>query len=372
MSRTINTVSWHLNVLFVLFSLLFSISCKSHSTSPGTFPGETNNAWELKYQLANGMTIDVFIPADYDENKTYPLLILNDGEQMFGNGSWSLDLKLNELIRNGDIEPIIAVAIYSNGSRNNWYIPYEDSWITQNWGAYSPQAHQYASDVINVVLPFVEELFPYNKDRVGILGASLGGLVSTWMGLKYPDTITYSASLSGSFWVADYRIFTEVSESYRADNRFWFDIGTAEWNYYVPLYSSLDQAGVKPGLQNFYYEVPDAQHTPIDWMNRIHHPLKIFFGHSDFNEIEAMEVVLECIPSQSVPGRKFRRLNPIVTLSSGVKYSLAHTATYSVLDGEAELGSEGSFRNNPETIVKILIQYQSLSQQVVIPIGWCE
>lgn len=69
-----------------------------------------------------------------------------------------------------------------------------------------------------------------------------------------------------------------------------------------------------PSERNFYYEVPGVRHTPSDWMSRIHLLLKAFFG----TKPESMEVVLECIPSQSIPGLQFRRMNPIVTLTNGI------------------------------------------------------
>ncbi|WP_428235009.1 hypothetical protein [Gracilimonas sp.] len=191
------------------------------------------------------------------------------------------------------------------------------------------------------------------------------------MGLKFPDKVKYSAGLSGSLWVADYSIFSEVEGSYDSEQKFWFDIGTNEWNYYVPLYTELDQHGVKPGENSFYYEVPNAAHVPSDWLQRIHLPLLAFFSPKTNPVPESLEVVIECIPSQSTPGRHFRRLNPIITLTNEVKYSLAHTASYSVLSGDAELGSEGSFRNNPQTEIEILVEYDSLSEAADIPVGWC-
>ncbi|MCP9290582.1 alpha/beta hydrolase [Gracilimonas sediminicola] len=317
------------------------------------------------------MVIEVFVPEDYDPDSTYPLLLLNDGEDMFGGGSWGMDRVLQRLISDQKIKPVIAAAIYNQGQRMNWYIPYEDRWITTNWGPYTPSASGYAQDIFDYVIPYMDEHFSVDTSEVAIMGASLGGLISTWMGLKFPEKIKYSAGLSGSLWVADYSIFSEVEGSYDSGQKFWFDIGTTEWNYYVPLYTELDKHGVTPGENSFYYEVPNAAHVPSDWLQRIHLPLLAFFSPKTNPVPESLEVVLECIPSQSTPGRHFRRLNPIITLTNGVEYSLAHTASYSVLSGDAELGSEGSFRNNPQTEIEILVEYDSFSEAVDIPVGWC-
>ena len=317
------------------------------------------------------MVIDVYVPNNYSPDLSYPLLLLNDGEQMFGSSSWNMDQILQRLISDGEIKPVIAAAIYSQGQRNNWYIPYEDRWITLNWGPYKPSASNYAQDIFDTVIPFLNENFAIDTAEVGILGASLGGLVSTWMGLKYPEKIKYSAGLSGSLWVADYSIFNEVEGPYNSGQKFWFDIGTNEWNYYVPLYSELDRKGVEPGANSFYYEVPDGKHLTIDWIQRVHLPLKLFFGTDEDPEPKTLEVVLECIPSQSSPGTYFRRFNPIVTLSNEVTFSLAHAAEYTLINGDVELGSEGSFRNNPAVESEVLIEYKDLSEVVTLPKGYC-
>ncbi len=358
-------------LLTLLISYLFlsSGSCSENPSSPNC----DNKVCEeriIYHELNNGMHVQVYTPPDYDKNKTYPLLLINDGETAFANDAYNLALKLDQLIESGLIEPIIAVAIHSSGNRNNWYIPYEDPWITNNWGPYEPQAEKYAEEIFNHVIPSLKLEYKFDEDEIGILGTSLGGLISTWLGLTYPDKIKYSASLSGSFWIADYKIFEEVRDSYNNEQKFWFDIGTGEWNYYVPLFQELELAGVTPGKHSFYYEVPEGTHTIADWLKRIHYPLILFFG-SDTYEPKSMEIILECIPSQSDPRRKFKRMNPLITLTNNVTYSLAQTASYTFQSGEIELGSEGSFQNNPDVESEVLVEFEIFSKVVTIPKEYC-
>ncbi|GAB5407953.1 MAG: hypothetical protein BalsKO_03180 [Balneolaceae bacterium] len=336
--------------------------------------GTCNSKEIIQCSLTNGMIIELILPPDYNDSTSYPIMLFNDGETVFSGSGLNAKFTIDKLIKEKSIKPIITVAVYASGKRNNLYIPYDDDWITRNWGAYKPQAEQYYSEIINVLIPFIDERFSIDKNEIGIGGVSLGGLVSTWMGLKYPEKIKYSASLSGSFWVDDYRIFNEVRElGYNFGNKFWFDIGatTGEWNYYVPLYSKLDSVGVTPGEQSFYFEEKDAEHIFPDWRKRLELPLKIFFGTTDL-EAEKMNVVLECIDSSSTLGLRFRRMNPIITLSNKAKFSLAHAATYKLLSGNGLLGSEGSFANDSGDELKVLIEYKEFSEQVTIPSGFCQ
>jgi enterochelin esterase-like enzyme len=354
------------HLLWILILIWISaVSCVSEIS--GQVPERVE-----KHSLPNGLTIDVYLPPGYDKEIGYPVLIFNDGEFIFDQNAWNMSPLLDQLIISKEINPIIGIAVHTGGKRNDWYIPYQDLWIQQNWGEYTPSAHKYAEQLLEEVIPFVQQHYSVNDSETGIIGASLGGLISTWTGIHYPEHFKYSASLSGSFWVDDHHIFDEAADVTDHGQTYWFDIGTGEWNYYVPLFRILDDVGFRPGSRNFYYEVPNGKHIASDWLNRIEIPLKVFYGTDPDPLPEALNVHLECIPSKSVPGKKFRRLNPVVTLSNGVKYSLAHTASYTVIQGEVEIGTDGSIQNNPNTLAEILVKYGSLSGKIAIPYGWCK
>ncbi len=354
----------YLSLLLLL--IVFCISCTNTGTDSNSNAGDIQ-----RIELSDGIILDVFIPANFSSTQSYPLLLLNDGEIMFGSSNLRMDEIIQLMIDDEQIEPIIAVAIHESGNREDWYMPYEDQWITDNWGDYEPKADFYAQTIFETIIPRIEAEYNIDKEEVGILGVSLGGLVSTWMGLQYPEQIKYSAGLSASLWAGDYEIFNDVDLSYDLGQKFWFDIGTAEWNYYVPLYQALDSAGLEPGVQSFYLEVPDGGHNRNSWVARIHQPLQVFYGLEEDVAPVRMEVVLECIPSVTTPGLNFRRMNPIITLSNGVNYSLAHAANYTLLSGSAQLGSDGSFISDPNSASRVLIEYKEFSQSLILPQGWC-
>ncbi len=352
---------------FLLFMIWVVCSSCMHDVM-SQVPGQVHRT-----QLEAGVLIDIYTPPEYSERRDYPLLLLHDGEVIFDKNNWNLASVLDDLIVRKRIEPIIAVAIHHQGKRNDWYIPYEDPWIRRNWGSYTPSSDEYARLILQDVIPYLESEYHITKGRTGVMGFSLGGLISTWLGVHFSDEFKYSASLSGSYWVSDHQLFNEAKAGpiENSGQIYWFDIGTDEWNYYVPLYKILDDQGFEAGEQSYYYEVPGGQHSSPYWLNRLQIPLTLFYGTEKNSEPQSMDVHLQCIPSQSVPGRKFRRLNPVVSLQHGIKYSLAHKATYTVTVGDIQLGSEGSFSNNPEIDSEVLVEYGALSSRVAIPQGWC-
>lgn len=357
------------SIIRVILSLLLALvlqGCKGSPAASVQTEGEIHT-----YEVGTGITIEVYTPEGYRPENRYPVALFNDGEQLFSSSGWNLARTLDGLIDQDEIEPVIAVAIHAEGNRLDWYTPYEDPWITNNWGNYTPQAEIYAGIIMEEILPFIKDEFAIDETRVGIFGASLGGLFATWMGLHYPEVVTYSAGLSPSFWVAGHAIFEDLGSGYSSNHKFWFDIGTAEWNYYVPLYRALDQEGMTPGKNSFYYEVPDAEHSVSYWSERVRLPLKIFYGPPNPSP-RSMEIVLECIPSQSRPGVFFRRMNPIITLSNDVRFSLAHRANYELLNGGGELGSEGSFRKDEGQSMEVRVTYRDFEQLVEIPKSFCE
>jgi hypothetical protein len=133
--------------------------------------------------------------------------------------------------------------------------------------------------------------------------------------------------------VQDFAIFQRTDEIQRP-MQIWFDVGTREWNYYVPFQERLLDDGWSYGQSLWYYEVKDGAHTASDWTKRIRFALRALFGSAD-DAIQKINVELEVFPSQTQKGVFFQRVNPVVTCANGLKYSLASAATYQVLDASA-------------------------------------
>ncbi len=347
--------------LLALLALVF-LSCSNQKPDP--IPSITGQITSLTVE---GYRLEIFTPESYSTSKQYPVVYFNDGQSLF-EGGWRLDELLNQLIETDQIEEIIVVGIYSDGNRTLNYTPYNDAWMSVNWGLTEPLAAEYTADVIEHIIPLIDKQFSTHADKSNraFMGASLGGLQATWAAVNYPDHFSMIAAFSPSFWVGDYEVFNE-DFSKSKDLKIWFDIGTAEWNYYVPLQSKLIAAGYEYGREAFYYEIPGGTHDVGSWKERAQYPFIAFFGKDqDFTPLE-MEVHTEVIPSQSRPGNFFLRINPIITTQNGIRYSLAEAATYTLENPEAgTLLADGRFGFSKEEDLRVKVQYNGLEQLHII------
>lgn len=75
----------------------------------------------------------IYLPPDYEQSEQrYPVLYMNDGQNLFDASitgqEWNADETTQQLILNGEIEPIIIVGIASTADRFEEYTPTRQEW----------------------------------------------------------------------------------------------------------------------------------------------------------------------------------------------------------------------------------------------------
>lgn len=325
-----------------------------------------------------GRDLTVYLPAGHDSVqkqglKRFPTVYFYDGQTAFS--SMNIAETLDEYIATKRIEPMIVVGVHSSTARTSETVPYTDAWITANWGVYSPNARAFAETLRDRVIPAIEAQYfaDASAEKRAIMGFSLGGLFAAWCGLNFRDTFGAAVAFSPSFWVADEKFFEEAKTSPHAPRSLRFDVGatTGEWNYYVPLIQILKDKGLKYGENLSYYEDPKGRHDAASWQERL--PDALLWSNRTFRQtplqdsIITWRVEIEVIQSASTPGRFFQRLNPIVTTQSGLRYSLATEASYTLLNpNDGALASDGRFQFTGTNDLRVEIRYKHLSTQVII------
>ncbi|MEZ5425356.1 MAG: glycoside hydrolase family 15 protein [Pyrinomonadaceae bacterium] len=129
----------------------------------------------------------------------------------------------------------------------------------------------FADFVALEIVPAVEKKYfsvvKTGRENRALLGASLGGITSVWIGLRHPDKFARIGGQSSSFWVDDKRVVKELEKLDPAKNRFtfYFDDGILEevddtWE----VAEILEKKGFK-----VTFAVAETGHNWTSWRDRL-------------------------------------------------------------------------------------------------------
>jgi len=146
-----------------------------------------------------------------------PLLVVYDGADYLKRGK--LNIIADNLIARGRVRPF-AMALVPNG-RQARTLEYACSDVTLGF-------------LMEKVLPLAREhlnLSPFDGGAYGVLGASLGGLMALYTGIRLPGVFGKVLSQSGAFRIAEHEfVLTElVCHLPRPALQVWMDVGRFEW-----------------------------------------------------------------------------------------------------------------------------------------------
>ena len=152
-------------------------------------------------QLNKTRKIWALLPHDYDKSsESYPVMYLQDAQNLFNEnakyGNWEIDKKL-AVMSEYKIGKIIIIAI--EHAEQDRIKEYNVGKTVLGKG----QGKKYIRFVTETLKPFVDSNFRTKKERefTGIGGSSMGGLVSIFSGLLYPEVYGKLMIFSPSLWV---------------------------------------------------------------------------------------------------------------------------------------------------------------------------
>ncbi len=231
----------------------------------------------------------VYLPPDYnDTHCAYPVLYLHDGQNLFdpatafAGNDWGLDDLAEELIQSGQIEPLIIVGIYNAGEKRMA----EYTHVRDRRGR-GGRARAYGKFLVEELKPFIDGEYRTLGDpaNTGLGGSSLGGLVTLYLGLHYPDTFGKLIIMSPSVWWANRAILREVRRvRERLPQKIWLDIGTCEGQdpdacvkNAEELAEALVAKGWQPEVDFMFVEDQGAGHDEKAWGYRMRAALQFLF-----------------------------------------------------------------------------------------------
>lgn len=192
-------------------------------------------------KLGNTRKIRVFLPESYATSgqRAYPVLYMHDGQNLFDAATasfgheWQVDETVDRLVAEDRIPEVMVVGIDSTADRINEYTPTEDPDFTGPGGEKGGKGPLYEAFVVEELKPYIDSHYRTlcGPDATGIIGSSLGGLISFDMGWRYPEVFGLVGVVSPSFWWNDSDTLArlqQTSQSAAPESKFWLDSGTFE------------------------------------------------------------------------------------------------------------------------------------------------
>lgn len=261
--------------------LLALLQAKQH-----TIVGDlrTHPAFESKL-LGNRRDIQVWLPPQYEKEpkRRFPVLYLHDGQNVFDAvgsfaGEWRADEAATGLIGAGLVEPIIMVAVPNMGvDRANEYLP-------THVGKMGGKGDLYGRFLGEELKPFVDRTYRTKAGAAdtGLLGSSLGGLITIHLGLSRPLVWGKLGVVSPSVWWDGRRILKTIAAlPEKTKARIWVDIGTAEGGSAQRDAEALRDAlllkGWKSGRDLAFFLDYGAKHNETAWSGRMGEILLFLF-----------------------------------------------------------------------------------------------
>jgi predicted alpha/beta superfamily hydrolase len=242
----------------------------------------------------------VYLPSSYDENTlaTYPVLYMHDGQNLFdpalafGGNEWKVDETLDGASDDGNPPPmgvggtireLIVIGPEAGPDRNNEYTPTFDS--SEGFGG---GGDNYLRMLVEELKPQVDQMLRTQPGRAttGILGTSLGGLISAYAGCTHADTYGIVGDMSPStFWDND-MIIGQVKGMKPAPARplrVYVDSGDSgtsndDVTETTMLATTYLQVGYIDNVDFRHVVQAGAIHNEIYWAQRLPGALNFLFG----------------------------------------------------------------------------------------------
>lgn len=176
-------------------------------------------------QLQTTKKIWLYLPHNYLTSKMkYPVIYMHDAQNLFDDntsfaGEWHIDETLDSL----KAEVIIIGIEHGNEKRLDELTPFAN----EKYGG--GKAEAYLDFIINTLKPHIDTNYKTKTGKMNtvIAGSSLGGLVSYYAVLKYPNVFGKAAIFSPSFWFTN-DIYTLTENTKKLKTKLYFLCGDSE------------------------------------------------------------------------------------------------------------------------------------------------
>jgi len=220
-------------------------------------------------QLQRSRRIWLYKPGDYYRvNKRYPVIYMQDGQNLFdGNTAFGEEWEVDETLNNLGADCIVV------GIDNSKYRMTEYNFNDHE--EYGPgEGRRYMEFIIETLKPVIDRNFRTKRGRThtSIAGSSMGGLISLYGAMYFPQTFSAAGVFSPSLWLVpgfqeDLKNVADGNRKY--PQRFYFYGGAKESQDMVIHINKTANLLKGYSKNSVHVEIePQGEHNEYHWRTR--------------------------------------------------------------------------------------------------------
>lgn len=242
-------------------------------------------------KLGKTRRVWIYLPSDYTKTKKkYPVLYMHDGQNLFDEltapfGEWGVDECLDTLCKKINFDVIVIGIDNGKEDRLSEYSPYDfkvkpdevNTWDVKGSG------DLYLESLVYDLKPYIDSVYrtKSGRENTHICGSSMGGLISLYAIIRYPEIFGTAGVFSPAFWTNMDSLMAEIG---RNKNEMWSGnvymiAGGLEGSRYVNNMDEIHKLLLSKGKRNtIANSVSGGQHkesfwreefpTYVMWLNR--------------------------------------------------------------------------------------------------------
>ena len=248
--------------------------------------------------------IDVWLPPGYDANPAarYPVIYMHDGQNIFdsatsyGRISWEVDQAVCRMIKAGKTKGAIIVGVWNSGmGRFPEYMPQKavhgDQLAILPGAPTLPTAlirsDAYLRYLVEEVKPVIDRTYRTLPDaaHTSTMGSSMGGLISGYALVEYPQVFGRAGCVSTHFPAGDGIVIDYFARHLPppGTHRLYFDYGTQTLDalyepYQLRMDAAMRAAGYTAGRDWLTRKFEGEEHSEKSWRKRVEIPLEFLLG----------------------------------------------------------------------------------------------
>ena len=187
-------------------------------------------------QLDRHRKVWIYLPEDYaTSDKRYPVLYMHDGQHLFDEATsqgrigpieWGVDETIDAATEKCIVVAVNHQADYADRVPEFLFRPNDDYPAVEG--------PQYLAFIAETLKPYIDTHYRTLPDKAhtGLAGSSLGGLITLYGGLAYPDVFGAVGVFSPSIWMDANNVTHELTSLENTasirQQRYYFYAGTSE------------------------------------------------------------------------------------------------------------------------------------------------